>query len=229
MLSTLLLAALIGCGGEPTTPQPQPKPAVPQGAEAPKRAPVKAKAKTGNMVPGRGKAKAPRGKAPGMGRGKRPAPGGALPKPIGAAGPVKGTLVLEVKEVDLPAPPPPAPVGEGAEPVPAPAPAKKTSTDASIALAWGEGQTADAKLGSVDGVCTSVPPAPVGPEGRERTPMWTVSCEHEGQTSQLYILQVGNVLAVVRGVPTGNEAKPTAYKPVRRIRLVPGATIERAG
>lgn len=230
MVSTFLLAALLGCGADAPPPAPQPKP-----AQQARKAPVKAKAKTGNLGPqqaGRGKAHPPR-------RGVAPA-GKPLPPPIGGAGAVKATLVLEVAKAEStpPAPQPaPAPEGgapvEGEAPAPAPAPAPestaKVESTALVKLAWGEGQSAEASLGTVDGTCTSVEPAPVGPEGRERTPMWTVSCEHEGATSELYILQIGNLLAVVRGTPTGDEAKPMAYKPVRRVRLAPGAKLERAG
>jgi len=197
----ILVLALIGCGSPEPAPTPMPPP--PARAKAKTKAgkpSVRAKAKTGNMVHGKakGKAKAPRGKAPTR-----------RPPAIGGSGEVKGHLVLTAKE------------SEAKEGAPA-----KPRTEANMVLAWGEGETAKAWLGEVDGTCTSVEPKPVGAEGREQTPLWTVSCAEEGSTSELYILQAKSLLMVVRGTPGG--PKGMVYKPVRRVPLHSAAKLVRS-
>jgi hypothetical protein len=156
---------------------------------------------------------------------------------------VKATLVLDVTAAQVPPVAPPAevpqeptPAEEGVPPVQPPAPEAPIpagqaapQTTATMKLSWGDGQSTEASLGSVEGTCRSVEPKPVGPAGRERIPMWTVACEHDGATSELYILQIASLLAVVKGTPTGDETKPMAYKPVRKVRLVPGAQLQREG
>jgi len=212
-ITLLMLTALLGCGS-PTEPTPQPKPAPGQA----RKPPVRAKAKTGNMAPA--KNKAPRGKAP-----RRP-----LPKPVGAAGPVDGVLQLTVATPDAAPEEPPADAPADEEPpadAPADGDAAEAKTKASLTLSWGDDGTAEVELGEVEATCEEIEPSPVGPEGQQRTPTWTVSCTTGETTYEMYILQVKSVLAVVRGTPTGNEAKPMDYKPVRRVRLAAGATIRK--
>jgi hypothetical protein len=231
MLGLIIAWSWFACSAPPATPEPAPRPAV-------EKAPVRAKAKTGNMVEGKAKTAPPRGKSAKVGKG-RPAQGVPMPAPVGAAGPVAGVLTLTTEQVPVtppapaptPAPPPAdgaAPPAEGAPPAPAPAPVEgapmKTVTNASMALTWGEAGKADVKLGQVDGTCAVVPSVPVGPVGRQHTPLWTVSCDDGTAKSELYILQVNNLLAVVRGA---EGAAPGAFKPVRRVPLVAGAMVER--
>ncbi len=196
----VLVLGLVGCGSPEPVPTPLPSPPARAKAKGPTPS-VRSKAKTGNMVhsKAKGKAKAPRGKAP----GRRPAP-------IGGSGEVEGHLVLEPRET-------PAAEGKPAG----------TVTKASMVLAWGEGETALVLLGEVPGTCVSVDPKPVGAEGgQQHTPLWTVSCTAEGTSEELYILQAKSLLAVVRGAPGTN--KPMVYKPVRRVPLHPSATLVRS-
>jgi len=196
----VLVLGLVGCGSPEPVPTPMPPPPARAKAKGPTPS-VRSKAKTGNMVhsKAKGKAKAPRGKAP----GRRPAP-------IGGPGEVKGHLVLESKET-------PAAEGKPAG----------TVTTANMVLAWGEEKTALVLLGEVAGTCASVDPKPVGPEGgQQHNPLWTVSCTHDGTSEELYILQAKSLLAVVRGAPGTN--KPMVYKPVRRVPLHPSAKLVRS-
>lgn len=166
--------------------------------------PPPARSKAKSKPPVRAKAKTGN-MVPGKGKAKAPARGKAgmkRPPPVGGPGENKGFLVLEVS---------------GAE--------AELKTDASVVLAWGEGEATKVHLGEVEGRCTSVAPQPVGPEGRQHTPLWTVSCDHMGTMTELYVLQVKTLLAVVRGGPA--EGRPMAYKPVRRVPLRPGATLVR--
>jgi len=190
----VLWMALVGCGAPEPVPTPMPPP--PPKAKAPKPS-VRAKAKTGNLVHGKAKAKAPRGKAP---RGKAPA---RRPPPVGGEGELRGHLVLDVEE---------KPGSEG------------STTEARMVLAWDDDQAAEVLLGSVDGVCRSVEPMPVGPA--QHTPLWTVACDDQGKTDELYILQAKSLLVVVRGTPGAD--KPMVYKPVRRIPLRPTAKLVRS-
>lgn len=217
MLAPLLLATWLACSAPPPTPTPVPRPA------GEKKPPVRAKAKTGNMAPGKAKQPARGGKAKAA-----PTRGAPMPDPVGAQGVVQGELVLLATEVPAAPPtPPPTPPAEGAPPAPPPVEgAPRAVTDASMILTWGDEGKAQVSLGQVDGTCTSIDPVPVGPQGKQHTPLWTVRCDDAGKSVELYVLQVNNLLAVVRMEGT---AGPGAYKVVRRVPLVAGAKLEKKG
>jgi hypothetical protein len=196
-------------------------------------------------VAGPGKAKGPGKSKKGKGKTKGKAP---LAPPIGVAGPVSGELTLKVVEEApgavpapvVPAPgapepapgtppvPPvaPAPVPVDGEPpaVPAPVtPIKKTQAD--LLLTFSDGQTAPVNLGKVNGTCTDAPVTPIGPEGAQQTPLWNVQCVDAATTTNLAILQAGDVITVLRAAPAPDGT--VAYKPVKRVRLAAGATLTR--
>lgn len=209
-LMMVVLGALIGCGW--STPEPtQPEPTV--GARA-KRRPAKRKGK---------------GKSAKFRRGRKAKARRAAMTPVGAAGDVNGTLVLTTLEeparVVRPAPGPQAEAEGTAEAEPATP--MVTRTKAELKLSWGDDGASTVSLGKVRGTCTDAPTAPVGPPGQEKTPLWTVRCIDGERTLDLYILQVGRRISVVRELdqPTPEGAK--AFKPVKRIPLVEGAVLRR--
>lgn len=240
----LLFAVLGGCGSsEPSSPAGP--------AAKARKAPAKAKLAKAKLA----KAKAAR-------------PTQQAAAPVGASGPVLGTLKLVATEgsaakgaAGAPGAPaegavgaPGAPAGAPGAPAGAPAPEEasaepaapaaepgtpdeavagqaapgaKTQTAASLLLTYGEGGQTEVSLGRVDGTCTQLEPAPVGPEGKQQMPLWTVRCGVEGQQSDLYILQLGSNISVIREVPSSGEGVPTRYRPVKRVPLAKGAQLKR--
>ena len=102
-----------------------------------------------------------------------------------------------------------------------------TRTKAELQLRWGTDGTQTVGLGKVRGTCTESDPKPVGPPGKEKTPLWTVRCEDGTNTLDLFILQVGPRISVVRETPGATPDAPKVFKPVKRIPLVEGATLKR--
>lgn len=196
MWSLLALLLIPACSTPaPTTP------------EAPvARAPGKAK------LPGAGKAKKSKTKAP-------PAP------PLGVAGPVAGELTLVVEDAPPAAPTPAAPVEGELPPAPVPAAPPTKKTRAGLVLTFSDGQNAPVSLGKVNGVCTDAPVVPIGPQGAQQTPLWTVQCVDAATTTNLAILQAGDQITVFRAAPAPDGT--VAYKPVKRVRLAAGATLTR--
>lgn len=204
----LVSAWLLGC----STPQPPPQDA-PPGQRGGKVAKGKGKMKGGK--PPKGGKMAKKGKMP------TPAP------PIGVAGPATGELQLVVADTPAPpAPPAPPPPAEGEPaPAPAPAPAPGKETAATLALTFADGSTQTVELGSVPGTCTEVEPKPIGPAEQQHTPLWAVQCVDavEG-SSDVAVLQLGTTISVVRAATPAEGATPQ-FKPVKRVRLVPGVTV----
>lgn len=194
-------------------------------------------------------APAPRvGKVKGKGaKAKRP------PTVVGVAGPVLGELKLTVLETEMPNPQPPGTPAEPdltepaegtpaegtpaepaptepapTEPPPAGAPGKPIMakhTQADLMLTFSDGQTLPVRLGKVTGTCTEVPVTPIGPAANPQTPLWSVQCVDAVTTSDLAILQLADQLTVLRAMPTpGGEVQ---YRPVKRVRLASGATVQR--
>ncbi|MEZ4238959.1 MAG: hypothetical protein R3F59_22965 [Myxococcota bacterium] len=213
-----LVVALLASGCSSPTPTPQQPPAA--GARA-------------------GKAKM-KGKA-GAGKAKRPMGGGGAA--LGVAGPVTGELKLTVLDGDAPAAPAPtdpaptepAPAEEAPEAAPTPAePAEGAApapvvtvphTQADLLMTFSDGQTVPVTLGKVTGTCAEVPIKPIGPETNPQTPLWSVQCTDAITTSDLAILQLADQVVVLRAMPT-----PTGelqYRPVKRIKLAQGATLQR--
>ncbi|MBX2799566.1 MAG: hypothetical protein KTR31_17955 [Myxococcales bacterium] len=134
--------------------------------------------------------------------------------PVGAAGPVVGSLSL--KEVPVTDP-------EGGEAT------EETRTEAKLALTFGEDGTAEVDLGSIKGKCAEVERVPVGPKGKEQTPLWSIQCGEGDKSANLYVQQVGSMLLVVRAFQPLKEGAPVRYRPVKRIPMVDGAKLERGG
>lgn len=221
----VLLGALIGCGS--STPEPTQ-------TEAPA---AKARAKGKHKKKGKRRMKAKR---------RRKATQVA---PVGAAGEVVGTLVLTkveeparrlAKTATNTAPgtataTTDAPPANGAAATPPEGTADAsgtpmvTRTKAELELRWGTDGTATVGLGKVKGTCTEGEREPIGPEGKEKTPLWTVRCADGSRDIELYILQVGPRITVVREVPGATPEAPATFNPVKRIKLAQGATLKREG
>ena len=160
-----------------------------------------------------------------IGRGPVPIRQGSPPRtkakippvpPVGAEGPVVGTLFLETT---------PADGGEGGDGEADPTPQK---TSAALALTFGETGEAKVELGQVDGTCDELDPVPVGPEGKQHTPLWTVRCGVGDDKDELYILQIADTIAVIREVPPTAEGQRATYRPVNRVPLAKGALLQRS-
>ncbi|HHO53109.1 MAG TPA: hypothetical protein ENK18_20100 [Deltaproteobacteria bacterium] len=229
----LLLAVLGGCGSSSDPP------AQDGAATKARKAPGEARQAKGR--PQRG-AKAGGARAAGAGAPQAPL------APVGAAGPVLGTLRLVVTggAADEGAPAGAEPAAAGTEPggqqaadvaaTPAgTAPAgaggaqarAKPQTAASLVLSYGEGGETEVALGSVDGTCDQIEPVLVGPEGKQQLPLWAVRCGEAGEAANLYILQIGSNISVVREIPSSGEGVPIRYRPVKRVPLVKGAQLKR--
>ena len=193
-----VLGAMVGCGS--STPEP------------PAEAAAARSAKTKGKMKGRkGKARRRRAKAPEV-------------PPVGAAGEVLGELVLTKTEEPAGKPKTPPTVEVAAETEDT---AMVIRTNAELKLSWGTDGAQTVGLGKVLGTCAESETRPVGPPGKEKTPLWAVRCQHGDRTIDLFILQIGPRLSVVREVSGKTPEAPATYKPVKRIPLVLGAKIKR--
>jgi len=152
-------------------------------------------------------------------KGKKPAKtaksnGHKAPEaPLGVAGPVTGKLSLV--EVT------PAPAGDGAAPT-----ATTKKTEAKLAMTFSDGQSSDVSLGTMEGDCAEITPAPIGED--HKTPLWSVRCvKAEGTSTDLHIVQNDDMVAVLKKVEA--EGKPVTYKPLKRVKLAEGATLTKGG
>ncbi|MEO0602916.1 MAG: hypothetical protein AAF211_15860, partial [Myxococcota bacterium] len=205
----VLLGTLLGCGS--STPEPA-------STEAPAAARGKAKRKFA-------KNKRRRMKGKRKGKAQRQAP-------IGAAGEVLGELVLTKMEepVRKPQAAPAKPAtpeaqaapAEAADGVEAEGTEMVTRTKAELKLRWGADGTDTVSLGKVRGTCTEGDTKPIGPAGKEKTPLWTVRCDDGSKEIELFILQIGPKISVVREVPGTTPEAQATFKPVKRIPLVQG-------
>lgn len=140
------------------------------------------------------------------GKHKRPVMTG---DPVGAEGPVAGSLAFE----DKPA--------EGDNPA---------MTAVTLDLTWGEDGSHQVDLGAYPGPCAEVEPTPVGQPGRERTPMWAIRCgPPEAETpSEVFLMQVGASLSVIQRVePSKQFPDRPRFRPVAKLPLVAGAELEK--
>lgn len=157
-----------------------------------------------------------------------PAPAPATPAPEAAPAPAPGEAPAPAP-APVPAPetaPAPAPAPD-AEPAPAPAGPTVKRTRAEMKLSFADGSDTTVLLGTVPGVCSESEPTPIGPPTGQKMPLWSVHCVDGARTSDLAILQVTEVLTVMKLVPGGTGA--VLPKPVKRIRLAPGATLQKKG
>jgi len=218
----VILGALIGCGS--STPEPT--------AEAP-TASARGKQAKRKMKARKRKHKARR----------RAARRSQMP-PVGAAGDVFGELVLTRLEEPSGAPKTApvavvdgtadAPVLEDADEADAADAAGEASgtgmvtrTKAELKLRWGTDGAQTVPLGKVKGTCAEGEARPVGPPGKEKTPLWSVQCDTGDKTIDLFILQIGPRISVVREAPGATADAPRTVKPVKRIPLAQGATLKR--
>lgn len=198
---------LVAC----STPEPPAKPVAPVAAQ--KAAKQKGAPKGAKTAKGGKSAKGQPAGAKAAGAKAKAAPKAPAPKPIGAPGPVVGELKLAAAA-------PAAPAGADA----APGPAK---TEASLALGFADGQTTTVALGAVEGTCAEIAPVPVGPAGKQKTPTWSVKCTDGGASSEVYVLQLGKTVTVVKATPDPAGAAAPKFRIVKRVPLVDGATLER--
>ncbi|MEN0064793.1 MAG: hypothetical protein AAGA48_21790 [Myxococcota bacterium] len=204
----VILGALVGCGSSTTQPTSADNPT----------ASARGKAKVGK----RGKRRGGRFKGKRRKGGKQKGPRMA---PVGASGDVMGKLVLtKLEEPVKKANPTPTPEGTAGE---AAATSMITRTKAELQLTWGENKAQTVGLGKVRGTCTDAPIRPVGNAGKEKTPLWTVRCADGDKSLELFILQVGQRISVVRESPGATPDAPKVFKPVKRIPLAQGATLKR--
>lgn len=96
-------------------------------------------------------------------------------------------------------------------------------TTAEMMLTFSDGSAQKVLLGMVPGVCTEIDPVPLGPAGAQKTPLWSVRCVDGPKSSDLAILQAADLLTVVKLAPGGTVVP----KPVKRIRLAQGATLQK--
>lgn len=174
-------------------------------------------------------AKAKNAKGSKSGKKGRKAKAPSAAPPLGVAGPVTGELSLAVV---TPTPPPAVAPADGAPadgaapaPAPAPAPSGPPQTEAKLLLTFSDGSQTPLSLGKVTGTCAEKTPVPIGPEGMQQTPLWSVSCsDPAGATSELAITQVADQLTVFKAATIAGKVD---YRPVKRIRLAPGATLSK--
>ncbi len=217
----LMLTLLTGCS---STPEPA---ADAPAAQAKKAAKTDKGAKNKGAKGGKA-AKAGKGAKGKAAKGKKAA-GASKLQPVGAAGPVVGELKLSPVEDAPKAPPAPAAApGEGEEAAPAEV-ATVARTQADLLLTFGEAGEATVTLGKVKGTCAELPPEPVGPEGKQQTPLWTLRCGEGDKTVDLFVLQVGDGISVVRAVPPTTEGQAATWRPVKRVPLAKGAELQRKG
>jgi hypothetical protein len=165
------------------------------------------------------KGKSPRGKKPTKSAKGKQAPsrtkaggakaakaGGAkgAPEAIGVSGKISGVLSLDQS-------------GEG----------EKTLTRASLKLSW-EGGDKDLPLGEVKGTCTDAAVTPIKAGEQEVTPLWAVDCTAAtgGHDARIAIVQSDTTLSVRRAKVEGETL--SAWRMIKRLRLVEGASVERS-
>ena len=200
-LFLMLLAMLPGC----STPE---KDAVTDAVVPSKDAKPPPKSAKGKQKAGKGKT------AKGGKNGKTQPPAG--PPPIGSPGPATGELKLVLNEIPVEVPDPIIPG--------APPPPSGKTTQATITFAFSDGTTKDVPVGKVPGNCTEAVPKPIGPDGKEQTPLWAVQCVDGDSTVDIAIAQLGQSVSVLRA-PKAAEGVTPQYKIVKRVRLVPGVTL----
>jgi hypothetical protein len=144
----------------------------------------------------------------------------AGPPPIGVAGPATGELKLVLVEPEVP-------IEAPAETIPgAPPPPTGKQTQATLDFAFSDGTTKEIPVGKVPGNCTETEPKPIGPEGKQQTPLWAVQCVDGETTVDIAIAQIGQSVSVLRA-PKAPEGVTPQYKIVKRVRLVPGVTLSK--
>ncbi len=207
----VLLGATLGCGW--STPEPAPTEAPTSAAR--ENAKGKARGKRKMKMKRRRRAKAKHRAAA-----------------VGGSGDVMGTLVLtEVEEPvrrTAPTAAPAASAEPSAEGGDAGGTPMVTRTKAELKLVWAGDGSATVGLGKIKGTCSEGATKPIGPVGREKMPLWTVHCKDGEKVVDLFILQVGQRISVVREIPGASEDAPATFKPVKRVPLVEGATLKRA-
>jgi hypothetical protein len=169
------------------------------------------KSAKGKQAPSRTKAggakaaKAGGAKAAKAGGAKAAKAGGAkgAPEAIGVSGKISGVLSLDQS-------------GEG----------EKTLTRASLKLSW-EGGDKDLPLGEVKGTCTDAAVTPIKAGEQEVTPLWAVDCTAAtgGHDARIAIVQSDTTLSVRRAKVEGETL--SAWRMIKRLRLVEGASVER--
>ena len=82
-------------------------------------------------------------------------------------------------------------------------------------------------LGTVPAECKSVAPTPIGPEGKQLVPLWTVDCDGQKADAKIVLHQKDDTLFVRRALVTG-EGMNSPYKVVKRVRLAEDATVSRS-
>ena len=126
---------------------------------------------------------------------------GKMPKPIGVAGPLLGALSLTESE---------------------------GKTEAKLKLTF-EGGDEEVLLGKVPGTCAQTEPTPVGPEGKEQLPIWSVICTFGEKKANIVVAQVGDLIITMREEPKRPGMTTPRFRPVRRTKLAKGAMLYREG